>query len=215
MRSEDRNGTLDRSPRRHRARGRAPGTAPACHSFPLTWDHLARRGGSAGPGACNLVVCRGHFVHHARGRVRVLFDFDTLPADLINGADVFKTSAASQNDGGIGGLMNLHTARPLDLKHFTAIASVKGEKDDISGSHAEPQGFLLLSDTFADGTFGALGSLSLQERSAPTNRAFTGNWFQTDFPLLPVPPAGATARCKDRTWSVATDRSSACSRRDP
>ncbi|HEY2399693.1 MAG TPA: TonB-dependent receptor [Steroidobacteraceae bacterium] len=118
------------------------------------------------------------------------FDFDTLPADLINGADVFKTSAASQNDGGIGGLMNLHTARPLDLKHFTAIASVKGEKDDISGSHAEPQGFLLLSDTFADGAFGALGSLSLQERSAPTNRAFTGNWFQTDFPLLPGDPTG-------------------------
>ena len=35
---------------------------------------------------------------------------------------------------------------------------------------------------------------------------------RTDFPLLPVPPAGATARCKDRTWSVATDRSSACAR---
>jgi len=118
------------------------------------------------------------------------FQFDTLPADLINGADVYKTSAASQDDGGIGGLMNLHTPRPLDLKHFTAIASVKGEKDDLSGSHVEPQGFVLLSDTFADGTFGALGSLSLQERRAPTNRAFTGNWFSTDFPQLPGDPSG-------------------------
>lgn len=118
------------------------------------------------------------------------FDFDTLPADLINGADVFKTSAASQDDGGIGGLMNLHTARPLDLKKFTAIANVSGEKDDLAGSHAEPQGFVLLSDTFADGTFGALASLSLQERSAPTNRAFTGNWVTTDFPLLPGDPHG-------------------------
>jgi iron complex outermembrane receptor protein len=123
------------------------------------------------------------------------FDFDTLPADLINGADVYKTSAASQDDGGIGGLMNLHTPRPLDLKHFTAIASVKGEKDDLSGSHVEPQGFLLLSDTFADGTFGALGSLSLQERRAPTNQAFTGNWVTVDpttggFPLLPGHPGG-------------------------
>src|SRR5882757_6431833 len=123
------------------------------------------------------------------------FQFDTLPADLINGADVYKTSAASQDDGGIGGLMNLHTPRPLDLKHFTAIASVKGEKDDLSGSHVEPQGFLLLSDTFADGTFGALGSLSLQERSAPTNQAFTGNWVTVDpstggFPLLPGHPGG-------------------------
>ena len=116
------------------------------------------------------------------------FQFDTIPADLINGADVFKTSAASQNEGGIGGLMNLHTARPLDLKRFTAIANIKGEKDDLSGSHVEPQGFVLVSDTFADGTIGALGSLSLQERSAPTNRAFTGNWFSSDFSQLPGDP---------------------------
>ena len=116
------------------------------------------------------------------------FDFDTLPADLINGADVFKTSAASQNEGGIGGSMNLHTARPLDLKRLTAIASIKGERDDLSGSHVEPQGFVLVSDTFADGTIGALGSLSLQERSAPTNRAFTGNWFSSDFAQLPGDP---------------------------
>ena len=118
------------------------------------------------------------------------FDFDTIPADLINGADVYKTSAASQDDGGIGGLMNLHTPRPLDLKRFTAIGSLKGEKDDISGSHVEPQAFALLSDTFADGTFGALASLSLQERRAPTREAYTGNWVTADFPLLPGDPKG-------------------------
>ena len=123
------------------------------------------------------------------------FDFDTLPSDLINGADVYKSSMASLDDGGIGGLMNLHTPRPLDLKKFTAIASVKGEKDDLSGAKAEPQGFLLLSDTFADGTLGALGSLSVQERSAPTNNVNTGNWVTVTpgangFTLLPGQPGG-------------------------
>ena len=35
---------------------------------------------------------------------------------------------------------------------------------------------------------------------------------RADFPLQPVPPPGATARCKDRTWSFTTDRSAACAR---
>ncbi|MDB6089599.1 MAG: TonB-dependent receptor, partial [Gammaproteobacteria bacterium] len=117
------------------------------------------------------------------------FDFDVLPAELINGADVYKTSAASQVDGGIGGLMNLHTPRPLDLKHFKGIASAKAQYDELSGKTA-PEVFLLLSDTFADGTFGALASLSMQERHARTNQVTTGNWVTTDFPLLPGDPHG-------------------------
>jgi Carboxypeptidase regulatory-like domain/Protein of unknown function (DUF3761) len=35
---------------------------------------------------------------------------------------------------------------------------------------------------------------------------------RADFALLPVPPSGATARCKDRTWSFTTDRSAVCAR---
>jgi len=117
------------------------------------------------------------------------FDFDVLPAELINGADVYKTSSAAQIDGGIGGLMNLHTPRPLDLKGFKAILSAKGVYDELPGK-AAPQGFVLLSDTFADGTFGALASLSAQERHARTNQVTTGNWVATDFPLLPGDPHG-------------------------
>ena len=30
--------------------------------------------------------------------------------------------------------------------------------------------------------------------------------------MYPVPPSGATARCKDKSWSFSTDRPSACSR---
>jgi Carboxypeptidase regulatory-like domain/Bacterial Ig-like domain (group 2) len=34
--------------------------------------------------------------------------------------------------------------------------------------------------------------------------------IRTDFPLTPIPPPGATARCKDRSWSYSLDRASAC-----
>jgi hypothetical protein len=34
--------------------------------------------------------------------------------------------------------------------------------------------------------------------------------IRTDFPLTPMPPPGATARCKDKSWSYSPDRASAC-----
>ena len=34
--------------------------------------------------------------------------------------------------------------------------------------------------------------------------------IRTDFPIVPVPPAGATARCKDKSWSYATSKAAAC-----
>ena len=36
--------------------------------------------------------------------------------------------------------------------------------------------------------------------------------MKVDLLLFPVPPAGATARCKDKSWSFATDQAAACTR---
>jgi carboxypeptidase family protein/uncharacterized protein DUF3761/Big-like domain-containing protein len=36
--------------------------------------------------------------------------------------------------------------------------------------------------------------------------------MKIDVLLFPVPPAGATARCKDKSWSFTSDKASACSR---
>lgn len=60
------------------------------------------------------------------------FNFDSISADQIVGADVFKTSSATMQEGGIGGTVSLITARPFDYEGFTALASVKGVYESLS-----------------------------------------------------------------------------------
>jgi iron complex outermembrane recepter protein len=44
------------------------------------------------------------------------FAYDVLPADVISGADVIKSTQASIMEGAIGGLVNLRSASPFDQK---------------------------------------------------------------------------------------------------
>jgi TonB-dependent receptor len=92
------------------------------------------------------------------------FSFDLLAAELISGADVYKTSLAHLQEGGIGATINLHTARPLDLSGFRSVVSAKANYESTN-EDITPQVFGLISDTFADDTLGLLGSVSYQERN--------------------------------------------------
>lgn len=104
------------------------------------------------------------------------FSFDLLAAELISGADVYKTSQARLQDGGIGATVNLHTARPLDLKGFRVVATAKGNYEQ-NNKKVTPQLFGLVSDTFADGTIGLLGSISYQKRIAQVNSVTTDGYL--------------------------------------
>jgi iron complex outermembrane receptor protein len=118
----------------------------------------------------NTVLLNGRtFASDNEGRE---FSFDLLAAELIAGADIYKSALASVPDGGIGATINVKTPRPLDLGGFKAIVSGKGLYEDISEEVA-PQGFALLSDVFADGKLGVLGAVSYQERKSLIN--FTRN----------------------------------------
>lgn len=93
------------------------------------------------------------------------FSFDLLAAELISGAEVYKSSQARLQDGGIGATINVKTARPLDLGGFKAVFSAKGEYERNS-KEVNPQLFGLVSQTFADDTIGLLASVSYQKRDA-------------------------------------------------
>src|SRR3990170_4847664 len=72
----------------------------------------------------NTVLLNGRtFASDNEGRE---FSFDLLAAELIVGADIYKSAQASVPDGGIGATMNIKTPRPLDLGGFKAIVSGKG-----------------------------------------------------------------------------------------
>lgn len=118
----------------------------------------------------NTVLVNGRtFASDNAGRE---FSFDLLAAELINGADVYKTSQAKMQDGGIGATINVKTARPLDIGGFKAIASAKGMYEDTN-EKVSPQAFALVSGTFNDDKLGALLAVSYQKRDTLTN--FTNN----------------------------------------
>ncbi|WP_438862408.1 TonB-dependent receptor [Neptunicella sp.] len=92
------------------------------------------------------------------------FSFDTLASELISTVDVFKTSSASLKEGGLGGLVNIVTAKPFDYDGFKFAGSVKAMYEENSDK-AKPQGSFIVSNTFNDGKFGILASVTYQERA--------------------------------------------------
>ena len=93
------------------------------------------------------------------------FQFDNIPAELISGADVYKSSQASIPEGGIGATINLKTPRPLDIGKSKGILSFKERYETLS-KKATPNAFGLWSDVFDDDKIGLLLSASYQKRTA-------------------------------------------------
>lgn len=120
--------------------------------------------------AFNTVLVNGRtFASDNQGRE---FSFDLLAAELISGAEVYKSSQAQLQDGGIGATLNVKTPRPLDLGGFKAVFSAKGLYERNS-KNITPQLFGLVSTTFADDTIGILAAVSYQKRDSEVR--FTQN----------------------------------------
>lgn len=98
------------------------------------------------------------------------FGFDQVAAELISGADVYKSSNATLQEGGIGSLINMRTARPFDTAGSRVIVSAKGTYDELAEQGA-PSFFALYSTHFADDRWGALISGSYQKRKTRRNSA--------------------------------------------
>src|SRR5581483_11805751 len=85
--------------------------------------------------------------------------FDDVPPELLAGLDVFKNPTADQIEGGVGGLVNLRTARPLDFDGARLSGTMQGTWGDLSRGNVKPAASVLLSDRWTTG-IGDIGVLA-------------------------------------------------------
>jgi TonB-dependent receptor len=104
------------------------------------------------------------------------FSFDTLASELVSGVEVYKSSTARLQSGGVGSTVNIKTARPFDYSGFKFSGSADMNHDQNSGKSA-PDASFLISDLFADGRLGALLSGSYQKRKDELKAATTDGWI--------------------------------------
>jgi iron complex outermembrane receptor protein len=104
------------------------------------------------------------------------FSFDTLASELISGVEVFKSSVAHLQSGGVGSAINIRTARPFDYRGFKLSASGDINYEDNS-EESSPDASFLISNRFADGRLGLLASGSYQRRKDRLNQAQTDGWI--------------------------------------
>ncbi|MEE9433771.1 MAG: TonB-dependent receptor [Sphingorhabdus sp.] len=99
------------------------------------------------------------------------FSFGIFESSIVSGVDVQKTPTVRMDAGGIGGIINLKTYRPLDFKdNFHLFVQAKGQYEQLSGALIPDLG---LSAGFknAEGTFGAYISIGYQEREFRSDAA--------------------------------------------
>lgn len=105
------------------------------------------------------------------------FDFNTFASELFNSITVRKTASAEVEEGSLGATVDLRTGRPFDYDGLTIVTSATAQYNDLS-EEVDPRAAFVISDTFADGKFGALLSVAYTERNLTDEGSSTVRWSQ-------------------------------------
>lgn len=108
------------------------------------------------------------------------FSLDVLSADLINGAQVYKSSNAVLTEGAIGGTVDISTWRPFDIEGTRFIASGAATYD-TNAEESDVKASALYSNTFNDNSMGFLMSIAYSERTARLDKIFSDGYRDLDF----------------------------------
>ena len=103
------------------------------------------------------------------------FDFNAFASELFSQVIVRKTPSAEIEEGSLGATVDLRTARPFDYDGFTLSAAAQMGFNDLSET-ANPRVSGLISNTWADGKFGALLSVAYSDRELIEEGNSTVRW---------------------------------------
>lgn len=116
-------------------------------------------------------------------------DYADLPSDMLAGIDVYKTSAASRIEGGLGGTVDLRTRRPFDFRVPMLALSARHLHGDLVGRSVGQ--FSLL---YGGGAATGLGDAAVLVNLVLQDRAYREDQKSTNSPM--VCSARATAGCR-------------------
>lgn len=139
------------------------------------------------------------------------FDFGNLASEGIAGVEVYKSGRATLATGGIGSVINIKTARPLDRQglHGSIGAKAVYDTSSFTGKTITPEVSGVISDTFADGRIGILLSGSYQDRKG-SQAGFNAGWREgllgSASPYEPEYTWGALPFAGDARFANITNR---------
>ncbi len=113
------------------------------------------------------------------------FNYLMLPTDIIGSVTVHKSSRADLDEGGIGGVINVETRKPLDLPSMTTFGSFSGAWSELSDEF-DPQLSGLLSWKNADETVGVMVAALRQERNIRRDGVEVLGYFEAPSASGPV-----------------------------
>ena len=109
------------------------------------------------------------------------FDYSLFASELFDKVTVLKSYSADLDEGGIGGTVQLETAKPFDFPGFKAVVSAKGQENTNTDS-TTPRVVGLVSDRW--GAFGALVSIAYSENDS--NEFGYRNWGWSQIKVSPA-----------------------------
>lgn len=108
----------------------------------------------------------GNFIASSPGEPSRSFSYALLPSTMIQKVEVYKSSEARLDEGGIGGTVLMFTRKPLDMDKNSGVLNVEYSNSDITDKN-EPQFSGIYSWKNDDEDFGMLFGYTRQDR---TNR---------------------------------------------